>query len=157
VKKISLTNSKKIVKIDDDDFERVSNHNWYINGSGYAGTTIKGDTFMLHRFVMNAKRGQEIDHKNSNKLDCTKENLRFCTRTQNLARRGIQKHNTSGFVGVSWDKLNNKFRSYVCFNGRSKTLGRFETAKEAAIARDKFAKKCFGEFAYQNNLEVIND
>lgn len=111
---------------------------------------------MLHRFIMNAKQGQEIDHKNNNKLDCTKENLRFCTRTQNLARRGIQKNNTSGFVGVSLDKSHNKFRSYVCFKGKFKALGRFKTAKEAAKARDEFAKKCFGEFAYQNNTEVIN-
>ena len=33
---------------------------------------------------MQAKRGQEVHHKNHNKLDCRKENLVFTTHSENL-------------------------------------------------------------------------
>lgn len=51
---------------------------------------------MLHRIVMGAKKGQEVHHKNHNKLDCRRENLVFTTHSANLL--------------ASWDLRKNRVR-----------------------------------------------
>lgn len=50
--------------------------------------------------------------------------------------------NTSGYRGVSYRKnKKNPWTSRVYFQGKYKSLGAFSTAKDAAIARDKFIKE----------------
>jgi hypothetical protein len=52
----------------------------------------------LARFVMNAKKGQIVDHKNRNPFDNRRCNLRFVTKRQNnLNKKCI---NETGFFGV---------------------------------------------------------
>ena len=154
MKTIQLTNSDRVAIVDDDDFERVSAHNWYINGSGYASSTFNNESVMMHRFIIGANKGEEVDHINEVKLDNRSTNLRLCSHTQNLARRKIQSHNTSGFIGVCYDKINKKYRSYLQINGHHKSLGRFNTAVEAAKIRDLAAVEYFGEYAQLNFTEA---
>jgi len=155
MKEIPLTNSPLKIIVDDDDFDIASSHRWYINGSGYASSTFNNESVMMHRYIIGANKGEEVDHINNNKLDNRSTNLRLCSHTQNLARRKIQPHNTSGFIGVCYDKINNKYRSYLQINGRHKSLGRFNTASEAAKVRDMAAIKYFGEYAQLNFVEVL--
>jgi hypothetical protein len=155
MKEIPLSNSELKAIVDDDEYERVSSHKWWINGSGYASSWIDKKDCFMHRFIMGAKKGQEIDHLNSSKLDNRKENLRFCTHLQNVLRIGVRKNSTTGFVGVSYDKTNKNFRAYVRVQGCQLFLGKYKTAKEAAVAYNKGAEKHFGEHAYQNTVETI--
>ena len=39
---------------------------------------------------------------------------------------------SSSFLGVSWDKLNNKWRAKISIDGKMKSLGYFDTEEEAA-------------------------
>jgi len=151
---IQLTNSDKVVMVDDDDYERLSNLTWWMNGPGYADGWVDGKGCLMHRFIMGAKKGQEIDHINSNKLDNRKENLRFCTHLENITRIGIRKNNSTGYVGVSKKSYGRPYRAYLRSAGIQLFLGTFDTPEEAALAYNDAAKKHFGEFAYLNQVEA---
>jgi len=147
-RRIPLTKGKFSI-IDDDDFSRVSRHRWKFQPNGYAtrnaGAT-KG-TVYLHRFIMDAPRGIEIDHINLNKLDNRKANLRFATRSQNAFNYRRLSTNKTGVRGVHFDKSRNKFAAEIIFRGTKIRLGRFESLERAAIVRKKAAIKFHGEFA----------
>ena len=73
MKTIELGNNRGTVLVDDEDYDMLSEHSWQY-GKGYAQCAVKrpngrwGTTFM-HRIIMGAVTGQEIDHANHNKLD----------------------------------------------------------------------------------------
>lgn len=101
----------------------------------------------LHRMIAEwAGLGttHQIDHKNHNKLDCRRRNLRRATHSQQQCNRGLRKDNTSGYKGVS----KNHKRYMAAINKRY--IGTFSTAKEAARAYDKAARRLHGSFARLN-------
>lgn len=70
--------------VDDDDFERLSHNRWHRHPQGYAWRkTSKGAgktiTLLMHRVVMNAPAGMEVDHIHGNKLDNRKSELALIT------------------------------------------------------------------------------
>jgi hypothetical protein len=94
----------------------------------------------------------DVDHINGNSLDNRKQNLRICTRQQNIcnAKKGVDC--TSQYIGVSWDKSRNLWRVAIMFSRRSIYLGRFKIERDAATAYNEAAAKLFGEFARLNNV-----
>jgi len=151
--KIILLPGGKETIVDDADYEKVSPYRWHRLGgrrSYYASATIKNKDVLLHRLILDAKPGEQIDHINGNKLDNRRENLRLCSHSQNMANRPKHSNNTSGYKGASWDKVRQKFESQIVCKSKKIYLGYFETAVEAAKAYDEAAKKYFGEFANLN-------
>ncbi|MBU6231572.1 HNH endonuclease [Patescibacteria group bacterium] len=148
MKVIHLTRGLETI-VDDEDFALLSQHSWRAQGSKgriYAATAIKRRTVLLHRMLMPDVK--EIDHKNGNKLDNRRCNLRSATPSQNSANRANDKiRSASGFRGVR--KHFNKWVAYVQ-PGRYIFLGLFKTPQEAAKARDEAAIKYYGEFATLN-------
>ncbi len=88
-----------------------------------------------------------LDHKNRNSLDDRIENLRIATRSQNYANNSIQLRNTSGYKGVSWNKIAKKWRASIGVNKKFISLGYFDNPADAGNAYLKAAKEYFGEFA----------
>jgi len=146
MKKLILTNSIKIVLIDDEDYELISKYNWYLAG-GYAATRIGDDACVkMHQLIL----GSFVDHKNRNKLDNRRTNLRFATGTQNNANRGkVGKSPTSQFKGVYLTEKG-KWKATITIKYKSRHLGYFATELEAAIVYDIAAQELFGEFALLN-------
>lgn len=73
-----------VALVDDDDFERVNRFRWRLHPQGYAfRKTTRGRgkhvTVLMHRFVMNAPDGMEVDHLHGNKLDNRKSELALIT------------------------------------------------------------------------------
>lgn len=101
----------------------------------------------MHRILMKAKRGDEIDHINGNGLDNRRKNLRFCTRTQNNANRHKVQSKTSYHKGVHFESYTNKWRAEIVKNGTRYRLGRFSNIQDAINAYNSFAKQLFGDFA----------
>src|SRR5690606_20291518 len=119
---VPLTQGKYAL-VDDVDYDRVIAHNWsYDARSGYAGN---GKT-RLHRFIMNAPEGMEVDHISRNKFDYRKSNLRLCTRQENARNQPATKGTSSKFKGVSWANHANKWVSYITHNRKSIRLGYFD-------------------------------
>lgn len=144
--------------IDDEDYDKVSKFKWYLSRYGYARTsayigTINGKEqrieYRLHRFLLSAPKGKEVDHVNRDKLDNRKHNLRLSTRSQNMANTGLSVDNTTGFRGVSSHK--NAWQASIRFNGKLIYLGRYTSPQKAAKAYNEKAKELFSDFAYIND------
>ena len=152
---IPLTRGRLAI-VDSEDFEQLSKHKWYAQkckNSFYALRNTKGSPTRtkeyMHRKIINAQEGQEIDHRNGNGLDNRRCNLRDCTRSQNNQNRHKTK-GTSQYKGVSWYKNGNKWRTEIMLNLKRYHLGYFNSEIEAAKSYDKKAKELFGEFALLN-------
>lgn len=155
MKRLPLTKGK-FALIDEEDYERVKQWKWSLHSGGYAqrGGSVNGKKklFYLHRFILNAAVGSEIDHINGNKLDNRKANLRLCNHSQNLWNTRKSKQNKSGYKGVSWDKRNRRFLVRIRNGKDNLYLGSFKDVIEAARTWNEAAKRYHGEFARLNAL-----
>lgn len=146
---IGYTHTGEEFYIDTEDFPLVKQHSWNSKTKGYLMATINGKHIMLHRFIMNSKNGEIVDHINHNIKDNRKSNLRIVTTSQNQMNKGLQKNNTSGHRGISWHKNKQKWISQICLDGKLKYLGIFDNIEDAINARKEAEIKYFGEFNYQ--------
>jgi hypothetical protein len=93
-----------------------------------------------------------VDHKDRNKLNCRRSNLRPATPPQNNANRGKGIGHSSKFKGVTWDRIRNRWMAKIGSNHRHHFLGRFKSEIEATCAYNEAAKELFGEFTSLNDL-----
>ena len=94
----------------------------------------KSRTIELHRLIMGSPTDFEIDHINRNGLDNRRANLRIVTHQINQNNLPKRLNASSKFHGVTRDKTRKNWAVQVCFNGNIKTIGRFESEVEAAVA-----------------------
>ena len=141
------------IKIDLDDVENCKKYKWCINAYRnkhksnkifYYASNYK--TGFLHRFLTDCPKGIQIDHINQDTLDCRKNNLRKATHSQQRMNGDVPVNNTSGRVGVTWDKSRNKWIAFIEKNKFKKNLGYYDVFDEAVRAREKSEIEYFGEF-----------
>tara|TARA_R110000868_G_scaffold282859_1_gene543141 strand:+ start:335 stop:802 length:468 start_codon:yes stop_codon:yes gene_type:complete len=121
------------------------------HGKDYHMMSIKNTHYYSHRLIYLWHHGvlpKLVEHIDRDKRNNKIENLREATWSQNLANRGKNKNNTSGFKGVMPNGKNWGARIQV--NRKYIWLGTFGTAEEAAQAYDREAKQQFGVFAQLN-------
>ena len=145
VKKIPLFGkygNGKFALVDDDLFEVVKHRRWTVSVNGYV---ISNRTY-LHHLAVERRPGLFIDHRNKNKLENRRENLRLCKKAEHGRNHRIFSTNQSGFHGVSrWGK--SKWEARIWHNYRCYRLGVFDTAEEAASFRDQVALELHGDYA----------
>jgi hypothetical protein len=97
--------------------------------------------WFIHHSAM-PKSNCVIDHINGNRADNRIENLRCVPQVENCRNRNKKKRNSSSkYLGVSRDKNRNNWHASVGWHGQTINVGRFTTAKAAAMARDAAAFK----------------
>lgn len=137
-------NYKAEAIIDQEEYVKISGYKWYHRTTdGYVATNMNKKTIFLHNVIMGFKW---VDHKDGNKLDNRKSNLRGCNRSQNQFNRKLNKNNTSGHKGVYWNKRCRKWCAYISINKKRKTLGYFADKECAIHYRQEMADKYYGEF-----------
>lgn len=144
MKEIPLTRGAVAI-VDDDDFEYLSRTSWYLDVGGYAVNKTNKIVFM-HRLVAKTPEGMFTDHINGNKLDNRKENLRHCTKTENMRNRGKQNNNTSGYKGVFWSIRAKRWRAQIVIERKAIHLGLFDTPEDAHTAYKLAEEAYFGDF-----------
>jgi hypothetical protein len=159
MKEVILTQGKVAI-VDDVDFVQLSKYKWCatynpVRGIHTAIRNGKGGSVYMHRQIMDAPKGTDVDHINRNPLDNRRCNLRFATRSENLQNAPKRVNNTSGFKGVIWCKSVNKWRAAIGFRGAKLILGYFDHKTEAAEAYDRKATELFGEFAFLNTAREL--
>jgi len=136
--------------IDIEDVDKVKKYKWSEMGSGYATATYyRGDmktSILLHRLIMGLDDNIDYDHMDGDRKNCCKYNLRPANKLENAKNRLKPSTNSSGFTGVSWNKLKSIWRSYIQVGYKQKHLGYFDDIKDAVIERIKAEIKYYGEF-----------
>jgi hypothetical protein len=147
----------KFALVDDEDFDKFNKYKWHSTKKGYAlhtDTSVKPKkNILMHRLIMNCRKGLEVDHIYHNTLDNRKQNLRITTRIQNHQNTIIHKINKSGYKGVTKHKHSGKWESRIKYQGKKLHIGLFTNPRHAALAYDMWAKELFGEYAYLNFQE----
>ncbi|MDR5802169.1 HNH endonuclease [Caballeronia sp. LZ001] len=152
MKEIRLTKGA-IALVDDEDYERIAKHRWCMS-CGYAlrGTTVAGHTVqrLMHREILRLPSDDKrlIDHRDGNRLNNQKSNLRICNKSENSRNRLAPKNNKTGFKGVCLCKATGRYRATINVSGSKQIhLGYFDTAAAAHEAYSKAAPNFHGEFA----------
>lgn len=152
---IELTKGQVAI-VDDEDFDELAKYRWQYTKQGYAARDIringKKKKLLMHRVILNATKGMEVDHENLLKIDNRRENIRLATPTQNKANRGVRPDSKLGVKGVQVRIRGGKtwYNARIRLNGKSKWLGAFTTPEEAKLAYQKVALEHHGEFARFN-------
>jgi hypothetical protein len=112
---------------------------------GVCGKRMRGHQFAW--FLTYGYIPKTLDHINGDGLDNRLCNLREVTQQQNIHNhRKPPRHNTSGFLGVSYYKAGNKFSAHINLNSRKIHLGYFdkpEVAHQAYLtAKRKLHTSC---------------
>lgn len=111
---------------------------------------INNRLYQTHRlawFYVYGRWPTEIDHIDRNQSNNKISNLREVSRNQNCWNMGMNRRNSSGVKGLSWDKFNNKWLAQVAAFRKTKTLGRFKEKAEAIDALRKYREDLHGAFA----------
>lgn len=150
MKEIKLTQGQ-VALVDDEDFEFLSQWNWaaFKHRNDYYAIRKKAPRLM-HRLIMKAEPGLQIDHIDHNGLNNQKVNLRRCNNSQNhMNMKPLSK--TTKYKGIEYRKTKTPYyKAYISPDGKKIDLGRFSNEIDAARAYDEAAKKYYGEFAYLN-------
>lgn len=159
MKTIELTQGKSAI-VDDADYEWISAHRWYFvdsgkHGYGHAARQVRVDSggwrqVRMHREIVGAKAGEQVDHINGDPLDNRRSNLRICNNAQNRANMHRKRRSSSRYKGVHWHKRDRRWVATITINGQRIALGSYTDEEEAARAYDRAAPEVFGEFARTN-------
>lgn len=103
---------------------------------GYIYMGLCGEHYFAHRLVWMYMYGKwpdnKIDHRDGNGSNNRFLNLRDATdRVNSENQRNPGARNSSGLLGVSWDKVRNKWTSHIQYGGKQKNLGRFDDKESA--------------------------
>ena len=152
------------IEYENYEFDFDSNSVWSFHTNRYLKPSLRRDGYYriqlckdnkpkeikFHRLVFQMHNhkidlvGKELDHDNQIKTDKRIENLRTCTKSENLQNR-IFKNTSSKYVGVCWNKSRNKWRAQIQVNGKLVHIGYFENEIDAAISHDKYV--------FRNNMD----
>lgn len=156
--KIPLTQGEFTI-VGPKDYKYLSQWKWQYHNAGYAvhkdRTNGKQRTILMHRVIlerMNHKNFVRSDHRDRNRLNNLRSNLRPATYSQSQYNRGKQSNNTSGYIGVHWHTQRRKWQARIKVKEKYMSLGLYDNIKEAARAYNAAALKYHGEFAVLNKI-----
>jgi hypothetical protein len=114
----------------------------------YYVTNIKGKRFYVHKIIyamFNEIAVGRIRFLDGNSLNYAIENLKQCSTSEILFTSNKRKDNASGYKGVSWCKLRNKWMSYISKDSKRIWLGYFDNKETAYDAYIKKSIEIYGK------------
>lgn len=158
--------------IDADDLPLVALYTWHASPKRiriYACGSLKPHLkrpqqrkvrVYMHRLIMSAPKGAEVDHINGDGLDNRKSNLRVCDGSVNRMNYGKRAQGkratapTSQFRGVSFRRDRQKWQGRIQFRGKGVSR-LFDTEIAAARFYNEMAIQMLGKDAtWLNDVEI---
>ena len=123
---------------------------------GYRIVRVNGERYRAHRvaWLLHYKEmpTERIDHINRNRDDNSIKNLRCVDKVTNHRNAKKPKNNTSGHVGVSWNKRDRNWRAAITVNNQKIILGGRANINDAIKLR-KDAELKYG--FHENHGKII--
>jgi len=118
-----------------------------LHHDGYIMIALNKKQYGAHRlawlYTYGTYPNQQIDHINQVRDDNRLENLREVSAKTNTHNRGTSGRNTSGCMGVVWDKRASRWQARINVDGKRIFLGMFTEFSDAVNAR-KNAEVLYG-------------
>lgn len=152
-----LSNSNKQFYFDKCDYDKIKEYCWLSSGE-YIIARNGNRNISLSRLIMgviNAGNDILVDYKNHNTYDNRKCNLRIVDTQKNAMNKRLLNSNVSGVAGVRFE--NNKWVAYIKVNYKKIWLGSFDAFEDAVNARKAAEEKYFGEYSYDNSMELAQN
>jgi hypothetical protein len=121
--------------IEAGDYDFVMERRWCLGPNGYVFNQTQADgRVYLHRLLLGLPAGdaRQGDHRNRNRLDNRRENLRIVTQKQQM--QNLPGWGRSAHRGICWHGHSQRWMAYGEVDGKRVYLGYFDTEKEAAAA-----------------------
>ena len=139
--------------VDTASLHLICGWNWSTYGARnmYAGRgewiSGKCSQVLMHRVIMGAPHGVQVDHINGDTLDNRIANMRLVSGPENSLNRKKYKNNTSGVKGVYWNSRLSKWHSQIRFRNKRVHLGFHESIEDAEQAYRIASMSMFGDLA----------
>lgn len=104
---------------------------------GYVPNSDNTMMFLHHCILGKPLPGIVIDHRNGNGLDNRRSNLRMVSYACNRDNSILNKNNSTGYRGVSFNKNAGKYQASIQLNGKRIHLGYFMDAAGASAIFEK--------------------
>lgn len=140
------------VRVPDDKWHLLVKYSWSKTNMYYAAH-INNKRVKLHRFILDAKPNEIVDHINQNgrtHRDNTYENLRINSHVGNAHNKRKKENTSSQYKGVY--KSDDRFRAYISKDDIRHELGTYDSEVKAAIAYNIKSKQLYGEYANVNSI-----
>ena len=143
-----------VAVVDTSDYRWLSEWKWSALLAPRTAYAIRRDyaapgqpMIYMHRLIMGATDGQEVDHIDHDGLNNRRSNMRTCTRAQNSQNQRPQSAHYKGICrdGTGW-------RALITANKKVHYIGVYLTAIGAAHAYNMAATELHGEFALLNKV-----
>lgn len=152
----------RVAHVSEEDFSRVNKHRWLAHKSPntyYAKSYIDGKYVYMHRFIMDAPDGMDVDHKDGNGLNNVRDNISVVPHAINMLNQKKHKSLSSEYKGVSYVKHNStdkKWLASISYNLQRTKIGYYTDPREAAMDYDRCAIYFHGEYASLNFPELMD-
>jgi hypothetical protein len=144
----------KFVEIDKKNEPLVAGRSVWLTDKGRAKIhnckSSKPKDVFLHREIVGLQYGDILvtDHIDGNPLNCTEENMRICTNSQNLQNARPKCGRT--FKGAYRER--ETWIMMIMSGGRKYERRGFPTELDAALAYNEHAKRLNGDYAKLNDI-----
>lgn len=110
-----------------------------VSHKGYLTGQIFRTSYRAHRVIWAMMTGSwppdQIDHINGVRSDNRLANLRAVSGQENMRNQRMPVNNTSGAVGVTWDKRRRRWLANLVVSGRCIYIGSYALKDDAIAAR----------------------
>jgi hypothetical protein len=119
----------------------------------YAARTLhlqhrKTKTIRMARVIMGVSDPSVlVDHRDGNKLDNRRHNLRICTKAQNAKNRVPNRDSQTGIKGIR--RKGSGWQARIRHNGRQMCLGTRKVLQQAINLYNSASRELHGEFGRQ--------
>jgi hypothetical protein len=142
------TSKGQTIILDAADEAAMAGQKWCVSAYGYAVRRVQGRIVYMHRELLGLVPGDGklVDHKDGDRLNNSRSNLRIATCTQNQHNRKLRVDSASGIKGVYKVPGRDKWKAYILRGYKKCNLGTFARPELAREFRELAAEMLHGEF-----------
>ena len=161
VREVPVAGSDRPALVDAQDSNLVLGLTWWLDPQGGASTSIYRDgvkrNVPMHRIVLGlSDPSVHGDHRNHDRLDNRRENLRSCSHGDNMMNQQPRGTGFSIYKGVTrvlpHVHRTKPWQASISARGKRHHLGYFYFERDAVLAYNAAAKELHGDFACLNEV-----